>query len=381
MSFGGYPIAPGGAGTPGTDGKDAFAATYAAFTWGNANEDLFFQVPAGSVDWMVPLQWISVSDGVHAGYLTVIEVGAVDPEAPEYQLVHAMDNGTAGNPTNTVIASGALVAVSGKPGPAGATGPAGSANISGTTGKLVKFSAATTGADSRISDDGTTTTLPNADARVTRPVALLLQNATASDATNTVQEPGTVLYEGHVRVSGSDKTYRVRISARWRTSGNLDIYVEKDLGAGSYSTAFLFTTLTSGNFVQALECSGFSCTLGSVGYQFSDGAGVVRGVSGGTQVVSYAADPMLLQSANVLNLQSGGANTRISIASTGAITVSTKATFSLPPILPTYTVATVPSAATYSNGVIIVSDESGGRTLATSDGTDWRRVKDGAIVS
>ena len=55
MSFGGYPIAPGGAGTPGTDGKDAFAATYAAFTWGNANEDLFFQVPAGSVDWMVPL--------------------------------------------------------------------------------------------------------------------------------------------------------------------------------------------------------------------------------------------------------------------------------------------------------------------------------------
>lgn len=322
MSFGGYPMAPGGAGTPGADGKNAFAATYAAFTWGNPNEDLFFQVPAGSVDWMAPLQWISVSDGVHAGYLTVIEVGAVDPEAPEYQLVHAMDNGTAGNPTvGTVIASGAMAAVSGKPGAAGA---AGSANISGTSGKLIQFSGATTGGDSRISDNGTTTTLPNTDARVTRPVALLLQNATASDATNTVQEPGTVLYEGHVRVSGSDKTYRVRISARWRTSGNLDIYVEKDLGAGSYSTAFLFTTLTAGNFVQALQCSGLSATLGTVGFQFdTDGAGMFRGGSGGLQLVSYAADPMLLQSANVLKLQANGATTRLQLETNGNLAAFT----------------------------------------------------------
>ena len=322
MSFGGYPMAPGGAGTPGADGKNAFTTTYASFTWGNANEDLFFQVPAASVDFLEPLQWISVSDGVHAGYLTVIEVGAVDPEAPEYQLVHAMDNGTAGNPTvGTVIASGAMVAVSGKPGPAGA---AGSANISGTSGKLIQFNGTATGGDSRISDNGTTTTLPNTDARATRPVALLLQNATASDATNTVQEPGTVLYEGHVRVSGSDKTYRVRISARWRTSGNLDIYVEKDLGAGSYSTAFLFTTLTAGNFVQALQCSGLSATLGTVGFQFdTDGAGMFRGGSGGLQLVSYAADPMLLQSANVLKLQANGATTRLQLETNGNLAAFT----------------------------------------------------------
>jgi hypothetical protein len=322
MSFGGYPIAPGGAGTPGADGKNAFTTTYASFTWGNANEDLFFQVPAASVDFLEPLQWISVSDGVHAGYLTVIEIGAVDPEAPEYQLVHAMDNGTAGNPTvGTVIASGAMVAVSGKPGPAGA---AGSANISGTSGKLIQFNGTATGGDSRISDNGTTTTLPNTDARATRPVALLLQNATASDATNTVQEPGTVLYEGHVRVSGSDKTYRVRISARWRTSGNLDIYVEKDLGAGSYSTAFLFTTLTAGNFVQALQCSGLSATLGTVGFQFdADGCGMMLGGSGGLQLISYAADPMLVQSANVLKLQANGATTRLQIETNGNLAAFT----------------------------------------------------------
>ncbi len=46
-----------------------------------------------------------------------------------------------------------------------------------------------------------------------------------------------------------------------------------------------------------------------------------------------------------------------------------------------YTVATLPSASENDNGVIIVSDEAGGRTLATSDATNWMRVSDGAVVS
>lgn len=48
--------------------------------------------------------------------------------------------------------------------------------------------------------------------------------------------------------------------------------------------------------------------------------------------------------------------------------------------LGSYTVATVPSAAT-SAKVIFVSDEAGGAVLAFSDGTDWRRVTDRAIIS
>lgn len=47
----------------------------------------------------------------------------------------------------------------------------------------------------------------------------------------------------------------------------------------------------------------------------------------------------------------------------------------------TYTVATVPSAATYPRGIIYVSNEAGGATIAFSDGTDWRRVQDRAVVS
>lgn len=49
--------------------------------------------------------------------------------------------------------------------------------------------------------------------------------------------------------------------------------------------------------------------------------------------------------------------------------------------LPTYTVATVPSAATYARGMIYVSNESGGAVPAFSDGTNWRRVTDRAIIS
>jgi hypothetical protein len=56
--------------------------------------------------------------------------------------------------------------------------------------------------------------------------------------------------------------------------------------------------------------------------------------------------------------------------------------FSKPPKLPSYTVAGVPSAATYGAGsMIYVTDESGGAVPAFSDGTSWRRMTDRAVVS
>jgi hypothetical protein len=51
------------------------------------------------------------------------------------------------------------------------------------------------------------------------------------------------------------------------------------------------------------------------------------------------------------------------------------------PVLPTYTVAGVPSAATFVRGMIYVSNETGGATPAFSDGTNWRRVADRAIIA
>lgn len=45
-----------------------------------------------------------------------------------------------------------------------------------------------------------------------------------------------------------------------------------------------------------------------------------------------------------------------------------------------YTVATVPDATTEA-GIIYVSDDVGGGVLAFSDGTNWRRVTDRAVVT
>jgi hypothetical protein len=47
-----------------------------------------------------------------------------------------------------------------------------------------------------------------------------------------------------------------------------------------------------------------------------------------------------------------------------------------------YTVATVPSASSAGAGSLIyVTDETGGATHAASDGTNWRRMSDRAIIS
>lgn len=49
--------------------------------------------------------------------------------------------------------------------------------------------------------------------------------------------------------------------------------------------------------------------------------------------------------------------------------------------LASYTVATLPAAVDWPAGLIYVSDEAGGAVPAYSDGTDWRRCTDRAVVS
>ena len=68
--------------------------------------------------------------------------------------------GVAG-PAGPVGATGATgpAGPAGPAGPIGATGPAGSANISGTANSLVKFTGASTGGNSQLSDNGTTVTV------------------------------------------------------------------------------------------------------------------------------------------------------------------------------------------------------------------------------
>lgn len=49
--------------------------------------------------------------------------------------------------------------------------------------------------------------------------------------------------------------------------------------------------------------------------------------------------------------------------------------------IPQFTVATVPSAARFPYRWIHVTDEAGGSVPAFSDGADWRRCTDRAIIS
>jgi len=52
------------------------------------------------------------------------------------------------------------------------------------------------------------------------------------------------------------------------------------------------------------------------------------------------------------------------------------------PRVPSFTVSGLPAAATAGAGALAyVSNESGGAVLTFSDGTDWRRVSDRAVVS
>ena len=55
-------------------------------------------------------------------------------------------------------------------------------------------------------------------------------------------------------------------------------------------------------------------------------------------------------------------------------------TFSAPPVVPSYTVAGVPSASP-AGQLAFISNESGGAVLAFSDAAAWRRVTDRAVIS
>lgn len=52
-----------------------------------------------------------------------------------------------------------------------------------------------------------------------------------------------------------------------------------------------------------------------------------------------------------------------------------------PVLLPSFNVADLPDASEHKNRAVICPDETGGRTIVTSDGSNWKRVSDGATAS
>lgn len=199
-------------------------------------------------------------------------------------------------PTGPAGAEGAV----GPTGPAGATGPtgpAGSANIAGTTNALVKFSAASTGGDSSVTDTGTavTSAVPVTarapDIRTTPTPGLTAENPTASDVTNTVQVSPSVRQLSHVRVSGADRTVGFECYLVPSTGGNADWIWRRDLGAGAgYAQVGAWLNADSVQGLQGLSINRLLVNSTSGGLFFlSDASRVELRSDGGIALSGFAS--------------------------------------------------------------------------------------------
>jgi hypothetical protein len=159
-----------------------------------------------------------------------------------------------------------------------------------TYAKVKDALAAAAGAATTIA--GAVTTLLS-DLKAVKTAGLTLENGQASDATNTVQLPPIVLWKGHVRVSGADRTMQARVCVVPRTTGAIDIVFEYDLGAGGgFSEAFKFTTSTAASFVAALYTTSSILIAGqTIGFDV-DQSGIWY--SGGLQLRSLAAAGLMV---------------------------------------------------------------------------------------
>ena len=163
--------------------------------------------------------------------------GATGPAGPAGATGAAGPAGPEG-PAGATGAAGATgpAGATGSTGAAGPAGPAGSANISGTANYLVKFTAATTGANSRVYDDGTNigigTTAPSDFLHLNNTAAALtginMTNSTTGSTSadgfyvgmNTVGGEGLItVAENQNLIIGTNNTERMRIT----NGGNVGI--------------------------------------------------------------------------------------------------------------------------------------------------------------
>lgn len=155
----------------------------------------------------------------------------------------------------------------------------------------------------------------------------------------------------------------------------VQFFVEAVNGAGAVITIDGIQTLTNktldgdSNTFRDIPASAMAEPTG-------DGDGVVTAVAPGTtNYLAMWSNGDLVDgpvAADVITTSSGD-DRYVSIDGTVATTG--------PINLASYTVAGVPTAADYPNSLVYVSNESGGATPAFSDGTNWRRVADRAIIS
>lgn len=198
------------------------------------------------------------------------------------------------------------------------------------------------------------------------------------------------------RATGANPTIRVAGSD---ANPGLDLLTKGAGGLGFYTNGSLLQlqVVHVANAVNRLHFGGGAAGVSP--YVLASGSDAVVNIyygakSSGSHVFATGAglaQVYMTHTANAVNFVSltGAATGNSVVISTGgtdgnrSITLTAAGTGTInvtnPLGLQRYTVATLPAAAT--DRLIIVSDESGGLVPAFSDGTNWRRVTDRAIVS
>lgn len=221
-----------------------------------------------------------------------------------------------------------------------------------------------------------TLTIPNSAALITAGAYSVTLTATA--ATNvTLPTTGTL-----ATLAGSETFTNKTLTSPAITGGT----VNNSVIGGTTAAAANFTTLNASSLVRisvadsATPVFGISGTTKGVRVITTSSGTAIDGVD---NTLTTSFQPLFLRGSTVslssggtgiLEASSGGVAVTGALSSTGALTAGTRLN------LPSFTVATLPGIVT-GGGLIYVSNEAGGAVIAFSDGTNWRRVTDRAIVS
>jgi hypothetical protein len=191
--------------------------------------------------------------------------------------------------------------------------------------------------------------------------------ATASASDLTAAQVRGVMALPTSTVAGRLARYTDTAGAQGQTAGLFED-ASGNVGIGTTNPGNLLHLASSNPVIRVEDTDGGYSTWGGNGGHLTFSADVGNAV-GGTRI-AFETD----------------GTEKVRIDSNGKVGIGTtaprvKLDVSGPVAVGSYSVATVPSAALGAGQIIYVSSESGGATLAFSDGTSWRRTTDRAVIS